>query len=534
MAVSQQSALEVLTAAQEGISVKSLIDFRGLSEVSGAAQAVATAAVCMVAGIDEAVEADAEGLPPRTWEAARAVLAKPGHFINSLRRFPYAVDGGRLPSFNVTCARQCMEGIMRDQIEAEPMVAQQLFHWVVAAWDYCEHVPEAFSRSDVGLGVGREDLSSLGVPAVDSVTGFSGGRVASVGGAGVVQPPPVVPQVAPQAQSQAAAAPGGARRGAGQAVQSPEPTRRASAASSTGRSSMGRASIGSSSPSSSSYTARRSARSPGGGPAAIGGVLRQSQERLARAGVAPEPTRRAAANVHDSSMASANSASFRKSPGGYPRSARASGGSVQDQKQRMQQLLRETRELKAQEAQLKANMKREEDKQKKLEKREDEQETMEWRQELRAAMLEHEAQIKKEQTATDNTESREFQEHKRAVKGVNKETELQLIREDYTETKENSEWAVEAKKIAMAEWPKPIIEENLEKYRLMAEYNLEEQQREDEERKEVRAAKEQSEMDLMLLKARQERELALQALEYTRTQQGTAVPPGRHLAARPK
>jgi len=265
------------------------------------------------------------------------------------------------------------------------------------------------------------------------------------------------------------------------------------------------------------------------------GVLPRSQDRAARAGVAPEPLRRGAAQVQNSSMVSGTSiASSRRSPGGYPRASHTAIGGKEDQKQRLQELLRETRELKAQEAHTKFSMRRDEEKLRKAEKKEDEKEIMAWRQEVKAGLVEHEAQIKKEQRTVDVAESKQFQEYKKEAKATKKEAELQLIRQDYAETKENSEWATEVKKLDLAEWPKPAIEENLEKYRLIAEYNMEEQTREDAEKREARAAKEQAEVELALMKARQDRELAAQALEYTRAQQEAVVPTGRHLAARPK
>jgi len=210
------------------------------------------------------------------------------------------------------------------------------------------------------------------------------------------------------------------------------------------------------------------------------------------------------------------------------------GGTKEDQKKRLEQLLRETREMKAQEAQAKWTMKREEDKVKKAEKAQDEKDILVWRDEQRKHTAAYESQLKKEIRAVDVKDSREYQEHKRFAKAAHKESELEVITQDYLETKENSEWHEEVKRIADAEWPKPRIEENLEKYRLVAEYKLEEQKREDTEKREARAAAEQAEMDIALLKARQQRELALKSLECTRSRHTATIPSGHHLAARPK
>lgn len=45
-----------------------------------------------MANLDDTVQVSIHGLnPERPWPGAMEVLAKPGHFINSLRRFPQAV-----------------------------------------------------------------------------------------------------------------------------------------------------------------------------------------------------------------------------------------------------------------------------------------------------------------------------------------------------------------------------------------------------------------------------------------------------------
>lgn len=79
-----------------------------------------------------------------------------------------------------------------------------------------------------------------------------------------------------------------------------------------------------------------------------------------------------------------------------------------------------------------------------------------------------------------------------------------------------------------------IVEEHLEKYKFIAEYNLEYQAQEALEEREGQLAAEQHEMDHRMMQAEKERDLALESLEHLRTQQPCAVPANRHLAARPK
>mmetsp|Transcript_57490 Transcript_57490/g.133988 ORF Transcript_57490/g.133988 Transcript_57490/m.133988 type:complete len:450 (+) Transcript_57490:51-1400(+) len=444
ISTAQQAALDALTAAQEGISVKSLIDFRRLTEVSSQAQDVASAAVCMVAGIDEGVEAD-EGVSPRTWEAARSVLAKPGHFINSLRRFPYAVDGGRLPAANLAFARERASAVSPEAMLAEQPVVQQLFQWLMAAWQYCDTAEPTSAEPEQPLQRNRTSLSPS----------------------------------------------------------SPASSRRPSARSQT---------VPTGSP--------RSTRSPTAG---------RSHERLSRVGVGGQ--RSPVRNVQEASVISTRSSQRTGASPSYLRGVRPG---AEDHRLRVDQIKRETRQLKAQESELKWNMRREEDKQRRVEKKQDEQETMAWRQQQKMKMLARQAQLRKAEKKVVLEDSKSFQEHKRAQKQAAKDEELQNIHQAYVETVANSAKEVEAKTIAMAEWPKPAIEANLEKLRHLAEHKLEEQQREDIETAQVRAAAEQAELDHQLMLAKRERELALQSLEVVRSHRHSAVPQGRHLVARPK
>jgi len=208
--------------------------------------------------------------------------------------------------------------------------------------------------------------------------------------------------------------------------------------------------------------------------------------------------------------------------------------SLEDQKQMLEQVRREAREIKAQEAQMKWNMKREEERQKKTEKKDDAQEMLEWRRQQQDEMLALQAQRKKATQCAELQERRDYQEHKRDQKAMHKEEELQRVTEEYLETKENAEYRVEMHKMMMAERPKPGIEANLENFRALAEYNQAEQQREDQERADQRMAAEQAALEHKMMQARRERDLALQSLEITRSGQATEVPSGRHLSARPK
>lgn len=120
-------------------------------------------------------------------------------------------------------------------------------------------------------------------------------------------------------------------------------------------------------------------------------------------------------------------------------------------------------------------------------------------------------------------ESHDFQVFKREVNQSEKDEEQQKIHDKYLETKENSEWQVELKKIIPIEQRREIIEEHLEKYRVFAEYNLEEQQRDKFEQREAQLLQEQAEMDFLLRQAATERENAFHSLELIKEKHQMSV-----------
>lgn len=130
------AALESLSQSLEQISVKGVVDFRNLANVPPAVEAIAAATFCMVAHIDD--PGDDPPYTVTTWGQIQKVLCKPGHFINSLRRFPYAVNAGRVPESNIAEARLCLEQPAGDEkclAQVHP-VAFHLQHWLAAAFDY--------------------------------------------------------------------------------------------------------------------------------------------------------------------------------------------------------------------------------------------------------------------------------------------------------------------------------------------------------------------------------------------------------------
>lgn len=206
---------------------------------------------------------------------------------------------------------------------------------------------------------------------------------------------------------------------------------------------------------------------------------------------------------------------------------------VEDWRARLEQVKRETREMKAMEAQLKWGMKRDEEKARKVEKVHDKKDLMQWRQDQQRDALDYASAKKRETKLIELQESRDFQETKRAVKQAEKEEQLALAKEQHIETVEHSEWHIELKKVTDAERQRLVIEEHLERYQHFAEHNLEEQQREKQEQRASAQESEEQEMKFMMQKAMADRDKALASLDHFRSTQTIAVTGTHHHPARP-
>merc|ERR1719410_1221619 len=106
------------------------------------------------------------------------------------------------------------------------------------------------------------------------------------------------------------------------------------------------------------------------------------------------------------------------------------------------------------------------------------------------------------------------------------------MNEAYLETKDQSEWCVEADQLAQAERPRPIIEEHLEKYQTFAEDSREERLRDDAELREKRIMEGQSELELKLIQVRKERDRVAHNLEHLQAKTKMPIPGNKHLPAR--
>jgi len=189
--------------------------------------------------------------------------------------------------------------------------------------------------------------------------------------------------------------------------------------------------------------------------------------------------------------------------------------------------------MKAMEAQLKWNMKRSEDKQRKNEAKEDIMDTMKWRQDRKKGLDEYAANRALQEKQVHLKESQEFQEFKRAVHQVAKEDELQNIKEEYLEIKEVSEWNIHLRKTLPEEERRAIEDANLENYALLSEYHMEAMQQERMEQKFAREEAEELSLGYEFMQAQRERDEALQSLEFFRMQQRLGPAHDQDIPTRP-
>lgn len=194
---------------------------------------------------------------------------------------------------------------------------------------------------------------------------------------------------------------------------------------------------------------------------------------------------------------------------------------------------REAREMKAMEAQLKWNMKRMEDKQRKSEGKEDSLDLMKWRKERKQGLTEYAANRALHDKQVNLKESQDFQEFKRAVHQVAKEDELQNMKEEYLETKDVSEWNTHLRKTIPEEERQAIVDANLENYALLSEYNMEAMQHEKMDQKLAREDAEELSLGYQFMEAQRERDEALQSLEFFRMQQRLGPAQGQDIPTRP-
>lgn len=108
-------------------------------------------------------------------------------------------------------------------------------------------------------------------------------------------------------------------------------------------------------------------------------------------------------------------------------------------------------------------------------------------------------------------------------------------KENYVETKENSDWRVETKKAEVQQDRQFLLEERHLTNRTASEHKEREAEREKQEQQEAWLAQQEQEMQRKMAQAKAERDLALQNLEHLRNAHSAPLPVRtQHHPARPR
>jgi len=189
---------------------------------------------------------------------------------------------------------------------------------------------------------------------------------------------------------------------------------------------------------------------------------------------------------------------------------------MKDMKAELEKIRKETVEMKAAEAGVKAKMKREEEAHQKAEKEKKQLEELQRRKREEEEMKAYCAEKKKQQHQEDLDRKEDFISHVKQMKVAEHQQELACIHDCYLESKEASQYNAEWVREKRSEEQWLPIEENIEKYSTLAAARKEERQRVELEEQEEQALREKAEMEHLVMLAQQERDRALESLDFVR------------------
>mmetsp|Transcript_10830 Transcript_10830/g.24790 ORF Transcript_10830/g.24790 Transcript_10830/m.24790 type:complete len:596 (-) Transcript_10830:61-1848(-) len=571
-----------LSGMLESLPVKMLKDFRADDEVNRATESAAVAASCLVSGIEQSLEVPGDQ-PPQTWKAVQVTMSKPGHFISALRRFPYAVDSGRLPSLNASAAEVAIKDVTPELIGDEP-VARLLCRWVRLALKYCKVRdrillldPTSVQMQELGSPEKGSATSSsapsalpqaklapfAGSPAsADSSSQSAAGAATSIAsrlfgagfsvpglsrGAAAPEKPPAEPPLVPEVPSAAAPARSGAEPGAGPCVMA---SRSAAQAGPPPPKKSSRPAGSATSPSPKPVVPKLATDLKKGPPAKAVTAARPTASSPAKAppkkAAAPQPRQKQMMNFTaparprqvplSSSLASApvgRGIRAERPHGPLQRVSSADLTNADLLKAKVEQLRRETREMKAAEHSLKWSMQRQERQVKVDEKVRDAKDIMAWRREQVDESQAYADANNRVRRQSELTENRNYQEFKRDRKQVLKEEDLEDVKERYQDGKDYSEWAMALRREMPMEERAQIVEANIENFKMLQDYHYEEERQRKIEYQVAAAEEQRAEMNLLIHQAKREHAAAQNSLDGVKIYVHHPIPMGAHMMAKP-
>lgn len=520
-----------LNNAFDQLSVQSILDFRAVASGTFAAEAVATAAVCAIANIDEQFQLNIHSVSPDCpWPDALDAMSEGTQFINLLSKFPDAVNENRVPNDNIIAARHFLDMANLEECTGAHPTFSSLAYWVHSAVCYWE---------EHNAGKANEELDTKAASVVK----------------GPVAPPS-------HTRPKSAAASSHPRKGTGSGTVPPGahkmPAKSRPAASPPTRSGTG----GKAAPATST-TQKPKAEPAASARPKTGGTARQTSPRRAvpPSGVVrvKSPDRTVQANpkrtnaerpeknglpreqTEDRVNTAKNSGTVRHQPrpsGSTVVAARSSPQpntlarmdlsnatkppSVQEWRRMIEETKKEVREIRSMEAKMKWDLKRSELQRKADEAKATEDDIREWRakdaEDMKAFVEEKERDFRN----TVLMESKEFQEFKRERKALEREEDLRVIDEEYDKNIENAAWRADLMKAAM-EKDKALLKERAEDLNEIKDIKNLQKLQDQAVVEEERQSEKITEMLRMERELAKEKERLLASLEFTRSCQNTAA-----------
>eukprot|EP00435_Cladocopium_sp_Y103_P035479 s57_g9.t1 len=547
----RQLAETKLLDALETVTVRSVVGLRGLTEVPKEVESVALAVLTLVSSEYLGLGPDSE--TPKTWEEARRVLLKPGHFVSSLRKFPFAVEQGQVSASNISVAHELMKEVGPQKSSGLAKVhdgAGQLYSWLVAALDLtsalgfsiaaaasparacapCPAPPEAYPKSEPGSPV-HEEKAKKAIPAASK------------------EPKVAVRSFSPRvADREKPATPSGHVKGVSTSTSNgySKPTTTAAALPSGSRNAGFNLSWSNLSGAPKPVLPQRSGRISAAGVS----PKRRSSPSPTPKPVAPKVTARPRNSLNGTSSPQPSRPAA-KSPGPFTRS-RSAGRDAKNQEVvptgknnplsfasissaamplskdfagiriGLDKEKKEVRQMRGIESQLKWDMYREERSQTEEERREEARQIMAWRDREAKEMREYVEGKSRDQRALELMESKEYQEFKRAWKQAMRKEEIERIKVQLAENMDNAQWRVDLQKAVEMD-RQLALQENMEAQQELRELKEKDRQREKVMQDEERAR------DLALEYAHQahqistEKEALLRSLALLRERQKASV-----------
>eukprot|EP00392_Amoebophrya_sp_AT5.2_P003292 g3297.t1 len=387
----------------------------------------------------------------RDQDTARKVMAKPGHYINAMRRFPYAVDSGRIPDEAIASVKSYVESGASPEPSAH-QVAHQTHDWLHSAYQYFQlrrPAPSAPASSTPNVRA---------TPAAPS-SGY--GRVESNGRR--------IPAAARGAADQVTRSmPGG----------------------------------------SSSSTATRPQTAA---------TLREPQSATPKsytsAGVRPMSAhpRPVQLRPHGHSIGSMSTEARRIALGGLP-----------EYEIELEQMRREVRELKSQEAKARWDLKRQEKRSVRDFKKHESEELRQWRAENDIAMKKIMDAKREDARKKDLLEARDLCEFRKERRTLEKEEEKKRIEENYNYNKDHANFRAELKEKEKREGEERAVF-NAEKVALERQLKKEKALQEKAEREKARDLDRRLEIEKMKRDLQRQKEELTQQVQFTQSRMGDSV-----------